>query len=364
MPTWPKPEETATLTVNGFDYKEWESVYVRHELGGEPPMLAIFTVSEGLPLAANLDKMQIAPGDHCTITLAGQLAFRGQVETRQVFYDAHRHHVQLQCATWTNIIEGSVIHKSMEWKDKTFSQIAEDVLRPAGIALKFEGGSPPTHKYPRASAIPGITIIDFLKDLASIIKTESGVGVRFKSNVNEDFVVVMGPNGGLDSVVEGKNIIIGREVIRRPSAASANPILSQGPGSDKKWGPEVTHKPFFSQAEKSIFLGNQLPRISWLPIASSEVEDLKGLNQNKSKIQASDEITVHAVTHGWLRPSDNNLWEANQQVQVISPMLMMHGDEKLTAKSVVFTQNNQTGTRTELELANDTARRGGTPQLR
>ena len=33
---WPKLEETAILTVNGRDYRDWESVMVRHGMRDSP----------------------------------------------------------------------------------------------------------------------------------------------------------------------------------------------------------------------------------------------------------------------------------------------------------------------------------------
>jgi prophage tail gpP-like protein len=59
------------------------------------------------------------------------------------------------------------------------------------------------------------------------------------------------------------------------------------------------------------------------------------------------------TVHGWLRPS-GGLWDRNQTVFVTSPMLIMN-QEPLITKVVTFTQDNETGARTTLELCNPSA---------
>jgi prophage tail gpP-like protein len=71
-----------------------------------------------------------------------------------------------------------------------------------------------------------------------------------------------------------------------------------------------------------------------------------------------DQITVTATVHGWERPS-GGLWYRDQIVSVTSPMLIMKG-QPLIAKSVTFTQDDKTCTRTTLELCNANAL-GGLP---
>src|SRR6266478_1882610 len=166
MAVFPKISEQAILIVNGRRYTDFESVMVRHAFREVPPFHARFTCSEGLPLSKNFAVLQIKPGDVCEIYLAGFKAFQGKVETRQVFYNSHTHSIEIQCATFTEVATASVISKTGEWKNKTFSQIGNDILSKMGIKLTFEGGAAPDYKFPRVSATPGESVIDFLDMLA------------------------------------------------------------------------------------------------------------------------------------------------------------------------------------------------------
>ena len=348
---FPKAEEQAVLIVNGKRFTDWETIMVRHALRDHPAYHCRFTTSEGLPLSKNFAVMQIKPGDLCEVTLAGQPAFKGKVETRQVYYDAFRHHIEIQCATWLEVGTSSVISKSMEWKDKTFGQIGREVLGKMGINLVFEGGSEPSYKFPRVSATPGQTVHDFMDMLARGSKA-GGLGISFTSNIQGDFVTIMGPNGGADEVVEGKNIIIGREIIYDPSMAGSAPNLSQGTGSNDKWGADVASVPFFQQS-MDTFGKSFTPATIINELPTSDKSLLQGRATSEGQWLQGDQITVIAIVHGWLRPS-GGLWYRDQFVTVKSPMLVANG-QQLIAKSVTFTQTNSTGTRTELELANPAA---------
>lgn len=356
---FPKPTEQVILTVNGRDFTEWESVMVRHAMRDIPPYHCRFTCSEGTPIAENFAKMQVKPGDTCTVLLAGQPAFHGKVETRQVYYDASRHHIEIQCATFSNLATGSVISRSGEWRDKTFQQIGESILGPIGIRMIFEGGPPPSYKFPRASVTPGESIYDFLDMLARSLSPATGVGISFTTNTAGDFVVVMGPNGATDSVTEGKDILIGREIVYNPSMAGYLPTMTQGTGGDQRWGANVASLPFFSTSQTSPFAASSTPAIIRSEMASSDRSFLRGRAASESQWQGADQVTVFVTVKGWLRPS-GGLWQRNQQVTVTSPMLMMNGNV-LRAKAVTFTQDDKTGTRTLLELCNPAAMGPGMP---
>jgi prophage tail gpP-like protein len=357
---WPRLVETAVLTVNGMDFRDWESVSVKHAMRDRPPYLCRFTCSEGLPIAGNLTKMQIKPGMDCTVTLAGILAFTGKVMTRQVYYDATRHHIEIQAGTFDELNTASVISKTMEWKDKTFQQIGNDILKNFNLQMKFEGGSPPDQKFPRASAMHGEAVQDFLDRLARSLKTEAGTSIKFTSNPNGEYVVVVGPGDGSDSVTEGKDIIIGREIIYNPAMATYHPAIAQGPSSDKKFGAPNYSGPFNQQAMQS-FAGFMPPGTIVSEIPTSDKQVVGNRASTETKWLGEDQITVNATVYGWIRPS-GGLWQRNQKVRVYSPMLMMHGDE-LEAKSVVFTQDNKTGTRTTLELCNAEALKQNNPSI-
>jgi prophage tail gpP-like protein len=350
--------ETAVLTVDGKNYTDWESVSVQHILRGRPPYLCRFTCSEGVPLVQSFTKMQIMPGAFCTVTLAGKLAFTGKVTTRQVFVDARRHHIEIQCANNLALETSSVVSKTMEYKNNTPEQIIRSVLKPFGINLVVENGKLPNIKIPRYSATHGESVHDFIDTLTRHLGVDSQIGISHTSNVKGDFCVLVGPGKAQDALVEGQNMLEGREIIYDPNMAGGVPSPAQGPGTDDKHGAQVASEPFFSKAfdtlGKKYVPGVLVPE---MPFFGKELHE--GRATSESNWLLEDYVTVYGTVQGWLRPS-GGLWERGQQVTVRSPMLVMNGTP-LTVKSATFTQDNTTGTRTVLELCNAKALQGGIP---
>lgn len=295
--------------------------------------------------------MQIKPGDDCTIHLAGIHAFTGKVMTRQVYFDADRHHVEIIAGTNHELATGSVVHPGMEWTNKTYPQIAADVLKRFGVNLKFEGGSPPSERMKRVSAMHGESAIDFLEVLARG-QGGSDMANAITSNANGDLVIIRGPSGGTDTLTEGKEILIGREVVYQPAALDSRPAVGQELPTDQKWG-AAANQGFADLGGQMDFSGKQPSAVTMLefPATKAFLENRSG---NEGGFLTIDQITATITVQGWLRPS-GGLWQRNQQVKVISPSLMLKGDEDLRLKSVTFSQDNHSGTRSTLVLCNPAA---------
>lgn len=345
---WPNPAEVATLQVNGMLYKDWETVQVKHALIENPYFTFRFTCSEGQPIASNWASLQIRPGDECTITLGGEPAFQGLVHTRQVFYDGRRHYVEIQGASqMLSLAYSNVVHNTGEHNNVTYKQYAQELLKPFGITLIEEGGSIPSTKFPRLSNAPGTKVIEALE-----IPLRALGNFHFTSNLQDNLCVICGPTGGSDTVVEGQNILEGREIIYLPGVVEGTYGIGQMPGGDQAWGSKVSHVPF--DMGQAAAIQKYSPLVTPLEIPAWNNQLLKGRNSADIAWQNMDWITVIITVQGWMKPS-GGLWYRGQQVGVMSPMLLMKGGEGLTAKTVTFTQDNQRGTRTVLELCNDKA---------
>jgi prophage tail gpP-like protein len=354
-----KQTEIAILTVGGRDYQDWESVSVKHQLREMPAYSCRFTCSEGSPLTKHLSKLQIMPGVECTVTLAGQLAFTGKVTTRQVFTDARKHHIEIQCANNLHMATSSVITKTGEFKDKQPEQIIREVLKPLKINLKIEGGSLPNFKIPRLSVTPGESVHDFIDTLTRHLGVPgSAIGIAHTGDVQGNFCILVGSTGGGDSVVEGKNMLEGREVIYDPNQAGGVPSPNQGPGTDDQWGAKVASIPFTSKTFET-FGPKYIPGVVVPEIPFFHKEMHEGRAQSESNWMMESYVTVYATVQGWLKPS-GGLWERGKNVTVQSPMLVMNGTP-LILKSATFSQDNSTGTRTVLELVNTKALGEGVP---
>jgi prophage tail gpP-like protein len=359
---FPNPEEVAVLVVNGQRFTDWETVMVRHSLYDHPWYHFRFTCSEGLPLAKNFAAIRIVPGMPCSVTLAGLPAVGGLVCSRQVFTDSKRHHIEIQGAT--NVMQlasAAAITQTGEFRDVSYAQFAKALLKPwPAMAFLEEGGKIPASKFPRISIVPGSSVLDALEEPLRALG-----GIALTSNVTGDLVAIAGPSGGSDTVYEGDlgrpSYIEGREIIYNPGMADGLDFSGQRPGTDASWGAAAAHVPFLGGPFSGFAGSGYSPAYIPLEIPAWSPTFLQGRSAMEASMQSSDQVTVFATVQGWLRPS-GGLWQRNQKVLVNSPMLVLDGTEELTAKSVVFTQDDKTGTRTTLELCNALSLKGFTPQ--
>lgn len=353
---WPLPSEQAILTIGGQDFRDWETISVKQQLEIFPFYSFRFTCSEDAPIAKNFRALQIRPGDFATITLAGQLAFTGLVFSRQVLYDATKHYIEIQGAAKTlELVYAHVVHQTMEQNNKTAKEMIDELVKPHNIKFWVTGGQLPTDKIPRHSIAPGTTVADAIET----ILRQTG-GTQLTSNVNGDLVAVVSTTKGgtQGTVTEGVDILEGREIIYNVDMYQGTYVQTQKQGADEGSASKWTHEPH----EKSP-LDSQIEQ----PIKQVISSEIPGYTKDMlihrgnmdQQFQKRDQVTVFITVQGWLRPG-GGLWEScgqagNVMVSVVSPMLILNGSEELFTKSVTFTQDNNGGTRTILELTNANA---------
>jgi len=142
------------------------------------------------------------------------------------------------------------------------------VLKPLKINLKIEGGALPKFKIPRYSATPGESVHDFIDVLTRHLGVKnSPVGISHTSDPQGNFVILTGAVGGSDSLIEGQNMMEGREVIYDPLQAGGVPSPNQGPGNDQQHGTKVASEPF--KAEPFETYGQKYPPSVVVPVPSS-----------------------------------------------------------------------------------------------
>src|SRR5262249_16518808 len=328
----------AVVVINGAEYFEWESVFVRVEWFGKPPRQARFTASEQTPWAQDWAFLRIRPGDKCEIYLDTLLVITGLVCTRQVYYDGTSHSVEIQVVGWTDVLgRSALISPTGEWNNKSLVEITKSVIDPFGLKLKILG-TLSGNKYKRANSQPGETPMEFIEKYARSENALTGES-------NDAAFVLRGTidDSGRPAAAEGRNSLVGREVIQNGKMAKngggfpqAQPYTSSGqrPGTDDDHGPKPTHGTYDQAGSNSQFGGEQPSAkmiMSEIPAWSKRL--LQGRTRIEQNVDDANEIFVTVVTVGWQRPQ-GGLWDPGEMVYVDSPMLIMK--RPLTLKAVTF----------------------------
>jgi prophage tail gpP-like protein len=336
-----KQQEVAEVTVKGQRFRDWESVQVKLA-EGESNNTFKLTVSEGKPLSSKYADLQIRPGDHCSITLAGELAITGYVETRQVAYTAEQHGIEILGVSFTKaLVDGTAMTKNgNEFRDKSWKKIADEVAKPVKVVGKTGLNEMP---FRRASIPPGMSKFDFLEMLAR------QRGITLGTDKEGNLTARMMWTGGGASLVEGVNILEGREVMT-VKGGGPNDTVNQEPGYDLRRSiAKGTHGNKASSSSNVDTGGKGVSAVNRQPAEHAGTQsETTSRSKMESQQRGAEQLQVTIVVQGWLKPGGGGLWQPGEKVHVKSPMLIV--DEDLDLVSATFTQDSKSGTRTTLEL--------------
>lgn len=348
----PKPEETAVLTIDGVEWREWETISVHAELPGMPRIVKA-TVSEDSPLALSMAKAKIKPGMSVSVTLAGQLAMTGFIYERQLFLDANRHVVQITGQSLVaDLSKGDVDHEKVgeggEFKNKSLVQITQEVVKPFGIQVAPKGKQDGMNlPFEDAQVMVGETAYHFIERLARTRATFLG------DDANGAFVLyggMQGGGGGGGGLIEGENIQWERVTISDLALRDPHTVYGQAKGDDEKNMKDVSEPKLTEKGDAKRYMPDiyQLERALGRKTMDQE---MKLRNQFEMQWNAMTMITAEIGVYLWTRPG-GGLWEvgAEQLVHVKSPSAML--DEDLAVQQVTWTQDNSGGTMTLLNLVN------------
>lgn len=339
------PWEIAELHVGGRILKNWTTVNVRRDFV-ELPSHFLFTCSETTPMANVVTDLQVKPGDPVTIMLAGQLALTGYVNIRQTMYDANSHGVAIQGrGSSQDIIDGAVELSKIsggEFRNKSLKEIADALLAPFGQSLDITGADEKVHEKFEVERIrPGESPYNAIERLAR--KRGLLVGETIEGRLR----AMNGPEGQGGQLVEGQNIKSCRAVITDLTATNPSIKIGQAIGGPQRYA---------DMASQIVAEGNG-GATRYRPLVSVATRPVTQLDLNNAlamELQWRSAATIQAwiTVYGWLDGGrTGKLWREGNWVLVKSAMAMLN--RALWIKAVTFTQDDQGGTQTELELWKD-----------
>lgn len=336
--------EIATIIVDGQTYTDWESVYVQENMSGTNAFT--FTSVEREPIPGLWSKLQLRPLQYVDIFLGGRLAMHnGIIETRQVSYDATRHHIQLIGFSFGDIIgKSSVDVKDGALDNKSFLEAAQAVLAKHNIDPVVVGKLN-SRKFPYLQVNKGETVWDFLESIAR------PRGVILGTDYLGNFVLIGQHSEDITAqLVEGVNIKSCQCVITATNVMAVYREDGQSQGSDDQNGTassEMTAETPGTGVQTTIRI---TPAI--VPVRSQD--ELQEMANNEYKWSEGTRIVAVITVQGWFKPGTRELWRPREEYSVYSPMAMLTngagGPIVLKAKTVTFTQDSESGTQTTLEL--------------
>lgn len=341
-----KPEEVATVVANGLRYEAWQTISVEGQYAVGQNGVArtmVLSVAEVTDKPAGWPALRLKPGDVAQGYLAGQLAISGYVAVRQPAFDARNHALQITVISRAqNTVPATVDAAPGQYKNATLQQIGSAVFGKVGVGFRIEG-NPPGADIPfgRVSEHVGESRFGFIERLAR------WRNLFLRDDENGDIVATRGGGDVVAQLVEGQNILSARAVLANWEAVDQVTISTQNSGSNKQW-------PTNDVSATAPVVGFPTPggrtirEVGEQPATKPEVQMRADFGAAVNVLTQAD---VQVTVQGWLM-DEGTLWLAflGQDVTVFSPMLFPTDSMTLKLKSVKHTQDNESGSRTELNL--------------
>ncbi|PRH85363.1 hypothetical protein C5L14_23265 [Labrys okinawensis] len=331
----PKPQETCVVTINGREFRDWESVQASTSYS-TATRVVVLTVTESPGTNGKVGQaLQIKPGDQATVTLAGQLFLSGRVYERQAAFDANNHSVRVAVASNVQpTTRASVPLKDGNFKGYNFQAIANKVLAPLGVKFKVQNPPPGFDKpFRNVQTEPGESVWTLLERLSRYR------GIRLIDDAEGNLVAhgsaSKDSKGGL---VEGQNILSASAQIEYVIDTSADVVGSQK-GSDT-----TTPDQNRGSAAKYEMSGGtyKVHSVAHMDVPG-DADDARRFAETHQLLSGARQATAQIVSQGWLLAS-GKLPAVYDSIEIDSPMLMLKTNE-LPVAELLFSQD-QSGTRT------------------
>jgi prophage tail gpP-like protein len=332
-----KPEDVATLVVNGMEFDDWETVSI-HATHVEQASTFRFTAAErDFPAGA---LRQFGPGDRCQIWLGNSLVIDGFIEHRQISYDAQNHGVELQGVNFASpVLRSSVDTTTGNFDNMNVQQVAEKVLSAyAGLVGVRVIGALNLLPFVKLQNQPGEQIYDFIERIAR----PRGIIVGNDSFGN---MLLIGPNAAkIDlQLIEGQNIKKCQAIFHKSHSYTEIDTIGQTAADDSQSGTAASEQQ--GQAPGPGYFPSKLIVQSEQPVWGKP--ELVDRAKWEALWQASDQFQVFCTVPYWYF-APGQLWWPLDNVYVFSPMVPV--DTNMAIQSVTFSQDDRGGTQTEIEL--------------
>jgi prophage tail gpP-like protein len=331
--------DRVSLIVNGSVYSGWKTAKI--ELGIEQ-LAGGFSLEVSDIWPDQIESWSISPGDSCVLKIGNETVITGYIDSVASDEDAGNHTINVQGRDKTgDLVDCSTVPR--EWVNQTFEFIANEVMKPFGIALltqvdtdasgyqmKKAGKLKTPPKFaltggghlPRKAANPGETVHKLLERLAKI----QGV-LLISDGLGNLMVTQPGLNGKADD-----SLTVGENVLKIGVEYSFANLFSQVTVKGQAHGAQTAQAPQALSAVKTVkpsaTISRPAPGVSLKGSAIGRYRPLilvadQQATQEQAQKRAAWEVgtreaksqKVTCKVQGW-RQSTGKLWTINTTVRV------------------------------------------------
>jgi len=325
------------LKVNGMIYGGWTSMRLERGMEQCSGMFEL-NVTELWP--EQRTAREIAPGDECTVLLAGTTVVTGYVDEMTLSYSASKHDVAVRGRDKTaDLVDCSAVKPAGQWSGRKLEQIAADLCQPFGIKVLTQTDT--GKAFPNFALQQGETVFEAIERMArirAVLVTSDGLGNLVLARASTERIST--------PLVLGQNLLESSGTLSYRERFSSYTMKGQSAGGD--W--------FNGKAASQVKAEAKDPGVKrYRPlIVVSESQDVAASLKDRvlweASVRAARSNDITCKVQGWAHA--DGLWEPNKLVHVRDPWLRL--DTDLLIKKVAYTLDDS-GTFCELALTSPDA---------
>lgn len=324
--------EEVLLEVDGREHGGWKTIQITRSLETISGTfeLGVSELWPGSPL-----RREVGPGARCTVYVAGEPVITGWVDDVKPAYDAGDHSVSISGRDATgDLVDCAAVHKPGVWHGRTLEEIAAELCRPFGIAVRAEVATAP---FPDFKLQEGETVFESLERGArqrAVLLVSDGLGGLL--------IARRGRSQVLTPLVLGQNVIAATGSFSFRDRFSDYTVKGQQRGTDDVYGDAAAqvkgtatdpgiarYRPFVVIAEQQASLVSARDRAQW-----------------EANFRAARARKATYTVRGWR--SESGLWRPNQIVRVHDEWIAIATE--LLISGVTFRLDDGSGELADLEV--------------
>lgn len=326
------------LFVGGQIYAGWTELEIQRGLEQIAGQFSL-VVTEKWP--GQDEPRPVRPGLPCVVKLDGDPVVTGYVDEAGPGYD--------EKSTWFNVtgrdktedlVDCSAIWKTGQWKGKGLAAIARDLCAPFGIEVVVDPSAAKAagETVPSFNIEEGETVFDCLERAARLMAV-----LLITDGLGRLLISLPGARRAVTGLMEGENIKRAQGTFSWAERYSDYTVKGQARGQAHGKGSAHDsaidrYRPLIVLAEDQAHGPSATRRAEW-----------------EKTVRAGRGNRARITVQGWRQDGESGpLWEPGLRVYTHSPRIRAIGLELLIV-SVSYKRNDQTGTTSELEVADPRA---------
>lgn len=324
------------LTVNGKRYPGWKSVSIARSIETISGQFRL-EVSQNFPLQR--EAWPIRSGDECSVSISGQIAITGFVDTTEIAHDSGDHSFSVSGRDKSaDLVDCSVDLGSWELKKQPRFDVIQKIAAQYGVKVTLGAGvslPPPKDKFALNPGEAAFDALDRMCRECGVLPVSDGRGGIVLSKPGQERAT--------DALRLGHNILKGRSMSDASGRFSKYRVLAQRPGSDDTFGKDAA-------AVKGTAEDADARSGRTLVVRAENAmtpEEAKARAAWEASVRAARADEVEITVQGHVQ-SDGKLWPLNGLIPVRDHFLGI--DREMLIVSTVFQVDGGTGTTTQLSL--------------